>query len=125
MSDPRHALGLAAEATVAAWLSAAGWQIVERRVRAGAGGEVDLIALDPSRTLVAVEVRARRSDRTGAAATTVDQRRIRRIRATLLAYASTRATRHQGLRVDLVTVERLPGTTRAWRIRRIPRIGER
>lgn len=125
MSDPRHALGLAAEAAVAAWLSAAGWQVVERRVRAGAGGEVDLIALDPTRTLVAVEVRARRSNRTGAAAATVDRRRIHRLQATLVAYASTRATRHRGLRVDLVTAEPSPGPTHAWQLRRIPGIGER
>ena len=105
MGDPRHVLGHAAEEIVAGWLAAAGWQILDRRIRAGGGGEVDLIALDRGRTLVAVEVRARRSDRTGAAATTVDQRRIRRLEGTLVAYASTRELPHRGLRVDLVTVE--------------------
>lgn len=124
MSDPRHALGLAAEQAVAVWLAAAGWEIVERRVRVGAGGELDLVALDPFRTLVAVEVRARRSDRMGAPATTVDHRRIRRLRAALLAYASTRAGQHRGLRVDLVTAEPAPGPARSWQLRRIPGIGE-
>jgi Holliday junction resolvase-like predicted endonuclease len=125
MSDPRHTLGHAAEEAVAGWLTAAGWAILERRLRTGAGGEVDLIGLDPAGTLVAVEVRARRSDRTGAAATTVDHRRVRRLESTLVAYASSGTTRHRGLRVDLVTVEPSAGSERGWRLRRIPGIGER
>lgn len=123
MSDPRHALGRAAEEAVATWLATAGWTVLERRIRAGAGGEVDLVAVDPARTLVAVEVRARRSGRTGAAAMTVDRRRIRRLELTLVAYASSGGTRHRGLRVDLVTVEPATGPTRGWRLRRIPGIG--
>jgi Holliday junction resolvase-like predicted endonuclease len=125
MSNPRHTLGLAAEEAVAGWLAGAGWEILERRTRAGTGGEVDLLAIDPSRTLVAVEARARRSDRTGAAATTLDRRRIRRLEATLATYASTRAVRHRGLRVDLVTVEPSAVPEGGWRLRRIPGIGER
>jgi putative endonuclease len=125
MSDPRHVLGRAAEEVVAAWLSDAGWTILERRIRAGAGGEVDLLALDPARTLVAVEVRARRTDRTGAAAATVDHRRIRRLELTLVACAASGAARHRGLRVDLVTVEPATGPTPGWTLRRIPGIGSR
>lgn len=125
MSDPRHALGRDAEAAVAGWLTRAGWAILERRIRAGAGGEVDLIALDPGRVLVAVEVRARRSGRAGAAATTVDRRRVRRLEATLAAYASSGTTGHRGLRVDLVTVEPSIGSGGGWHLTRIPGIGER
>ena len=121
MSDPRHALGHAGEGAVAEWLTAAGWTILERRIRAGAGGEVDLLALDPVGTLVAVEVRARRTDRTGAAAATVDRRRIGRLELTLVAYASSGIVRHRGLRVDLVTVEPAAGSMPGrWRLRRIP-----
>jgi len=123
MSDPRHALGRDAEDTVAAWLTRANWVILERRVRAGAGGEVDLIALDPARTLVAVEVRARRTDRTGAAATSVDRRRIRRLQSTLVAYAAAGARPHRGLRVDLVTVEPDHGSGGQWRLTRLPGVG--
>lgn len=123
MSDPRHAFGRAAEATVAGWLTEAGWTILERRVRAGSGGEVDLIGLDTTGWLVAVEVRARRTDRSGAAATTVDHRKIRRLASTLVAYASAGHVPHAGLRVDLVSAEPVPGAVRAWRLRRIPGIG--
>ena len=125
MSDPRHRLGRTAEEAVADWLIRAGWTILERRLRAGAGGEVDLIALDRTGTLVALEVRARRTDRTGAAATTVDRRRIRRLELTLVAFASRRTVSHRGLRIDLVTVEPMPGGRRIWRLARIPRVGER
>jgi len=125
MSDPRHALGRAAEEAVAGWLTRAGWTILERRVRAGTGGEVDLVALDAGHVLVAVEVRARRTDRAGAAAFTIDRRRVGRLESTLVAYASSGTTPHRGLRVDLVTVEPCAGVRGGWTLRRIPGIGAR
>ena len=125
MADPRHALGLAAEDAVAAWLSGAGWTVLARRLRSRAGGEVDLIALDPTRCLVAVEVRARRTTRTGGAAWTVDDRRVRRLRATLASFAAGAAAGHRGLRVDLVTAEPHPSGPGRWRLQRLPNIGAR
>lgn len=122
MGDPRHQLGLAAEAAVAAWLTDAGWRIVERRARSPTGGEVDLVAIDPDQTLVAIEVRARRTRRTGAAAATVDTRRVGRLGRTLGAIASGGRHPHRALRVDLVTVE--PAEERGrWRLARVPGIG--
>ena len=122
MGDPRHTLGLAAEEAVAAWLSAAGWRVILRRARAAGGGEVDLVALDPSRTLVAVEVRARRTDRTGRAAMSVDSRRVARLGRTLAAVATTSDVGHRGLRIDLVSVEP-SGEPGRWRLTRMPGIG--
>jgi putative endonuclease len=122
MGDPRHLLGLAAEAAVAAWLTDAGWRVVERRTRSPTGGEVDLVAIDPDRTLVAIEVRARRTRRTGAAGATVDARRVARLGRTLGAIAASGRHPHRSLRVDLVTVE--PSAERGrWRLARIPGIG--
>lgn len=118
MGDPRHVLGLAAETAVAAWLTDAGWQVVERRARS-ASGEVDLLAIDPDAVLVAVEVRARRSARAGRAAESVDPRRVGRLRRTLASLAAV-APPHRGLRVDLVTVEPMRDAPGRWRIRRIP-----
>ena len=122
MGDPRHLLGKAAEAAVTRWLTDAGWQVVERRARSPAGGEVDLVALDPDRSLVAIEVRARRTARTGAAAATLDARHILRLRRTLAAIGSSGRHAHDGLRVDLVTVEPAD-TERRWRLVRVPGIG--
>ena len=122
MGDPRHLFGLAAEAAVAAWLTDAGWRIVERRARSSTGGEVDLVAIDPSRTLVAIEVRARRTRRTGEAAATVDARRVARLGRTLGAIAASDRHPHRALRVDLVSVEPAAEPGR-WRLARIPGIG--
>lgn len=122
MGDPRHQFGLAAERAVAAWLTDAGWSILERRARSPIGGEVDLVAIDPDGTLVAIEVRARRTRRTGAAAATVDARRAARLGRTLGAIAARDRHPHRALRVDLVTVE--PSEERGrWRLARVPGIG--
>lgn len=122
MGDPRHTLGLAAEEAVAAWLSAAGWRVILRRARSAGGGEVDLVALDPGRTLVAVEVRARRTARTGRAVMSIDRRRVARLGRTLAAVAATCGVGHGGLRIDLVSVEP-SGEPGRWRLTRMPGIG--
>jgi putative endonuclease len=119
MTNPRHALGLAAEAAVAAWLEATGWTLLARRVRSVHGGEVDILALDRDGVLVAVEVRARHSARTGAASLTLNRRRVTRLRHTLSACAAATRVPHHGLRVDLVSAEPLPAAPRRWRLRRV------
>ncbi|HEX2883085.1 MAG TPA: YraN family protein [Candidatus Limnocylindria bacterium] len=125
MGDPRHELGQRAEEVTDAWLTQHGWRVLARRLRSAGGGEVDLVALDPSGCLVAVEVRARSSARTGSAATSVDRRRVARLARTLAAFATSgTAPPHRGLRVDLVTAEPIPDDpTGGWRLRRLPGIG--
>lgn len=126
MGDPRHDLGLRAEQAAAAWLERCGWSILARRQRSPHGGEVDILALDPDGVLVALEVRARRSERTGRAGESVDARRVGRMRRTLAAFAAGRPTPHQGLRIDLVTVEPAhEALAGSWRVRRAPDIGAR
>lgn len=121
MGDPRHDLGLAAEEVVARWLAREGWTIRARRDRRPGGGEVDLLAVDPTGTLVAVEVRARRSPRAGSAAESVDAGRVGRIGRTLVTHARASGRVWPALRIDLVTVEPIPGGAR-WQLRRIPGI---
>lgn len=123
MADARHALGLAAEGAVAAWLTQGGWTLLARRIRTDAGGEIDLVACDPGGVLVAIEVRARRSARSGIGAETIDRRWVARLGRSLVAFAATTRTRHTGLRIDLVLLEPVPGTERRWSVRRIPDIG--
>jgi Holliday junction resolvase-like predicted endonuclease len=122
MGDPRHDFGLVAEAAVAAWLTDAGWRVLERRANSPTGGEVDLVALDPSRALVAIEVRARHSRRAGEAAVTVNARRVARLGRTLATIAANGRFGHSALRVDLVTVEPA-GQPGRWRLFRLPGIG--
>lgn len=121
MSDPRHALGREVEAAVAAWLTRAGWTVLARRARSSAGGEVDIVAVDTHQVLVAIEVRARRHDRAGSAADSIDRRRIARMRRTLAAIA-TSAPPHAGLRIDLVTAERMGRGDPRWLLRRMSAI---
>lgn len=121
MGDPRHDLGIAAERAVADWLMRSGWSVVRRRVRSSHGGEVDVIAVDPAGVLVAIEVRARRHDRAGAAIASVDRLRIGRLRRTL-AIVALEERAHAGLRIDLVTAVPVPGEPNHWRLRRVAAI---
>lgn len=83
---------------------------------------MDLIALDTGEVLVGIEVRARRSRRTGTPAASVNDRRVRRVARTLAAIAGRGDVPHRGLRIDLVTVE--PYSTEGrWRLRRVAGIG--
>lgn len=122
MGDARHQLGIAAEQAVATWLGTAGWLVLARRHRSRAGGEVDLIAIDPEHVLVAIEVRARSTDRTGTGSETIGARRAARLGRTLSEFAARTGTPHRGLRIDLVTAT--PAVrSRAWLLRRLPGIG--
>ena len=123
MGDPRHLLGLAAENAAARWLDACGWRVLARRCRSPDGGEVDLVALDPDGALVAIEVRARRTSRAGAAGLSVDGRRVARLRRTLAMIGAVSGTPHRALRVDLVTAEPVDSSAGAWRLVRIPGVG--
>lgn len=104
MSDPRHLLGHRAEEATADWLRGIGWTILARRWRRPEG-ELDLVCRDPDFVLVAVEVKLRRTPRTGDPVESVDRRRIRRLRHALASYAATeRVATPAGLRIDLVAV---------------------
>jgi putative endonuclease len=115
VTDPRHQLGLDAEALVAGWLVTAGWTILDRRWRPPGGGEVDLVCRDARNVLVGVEVRARQSRRAGTPTESIDHRKVARLRSSLSRYASA-ARWHTGLRIDLVTVE--PQADGRWRLTR-------
>jgi putative endonuclease len=104
-------LGAQAEDLVAARLRATDWLILGRNVRVGRA-EVDILAIDPGppATLVAVEVRWRRSRDYGLPEETVDRAKLARLRAAVLALRDAaplpgipvpRVT----VRVDIVAVE--------------------
>ena len=124
MGDPRHTLGIVAERAVGAWLEACGWRLLGRRVRVLGGVEVDIVALDPDGVLVGVEVRARRTGRTGIGTETITAERVRGAGRTVAAFAASTGVDHRGLRMDLVSVMPEPGRTAGrWRLRRVPNIG--
>jgi uncharacterized protein (TIGR00252 family) len=55
----RQSLGKAGEQYVANLLHHKGWQVIERNWHAGRYAEIDIIAYDPERTLVFIEVKTR------------------------------------------------------------------
>ena len=118
MGDPRHDFGRAAEAIVDRWLIDAGWRVLERRWRVREG-ELDLVCLDPADCLVGVEVRARRTARSGSPLESLRARHVARLRAALARYARDNAPPHRGIRIDLVSVT--PNAAGdAWRVQRLP-----
>ena len=120
MTDPRHDLGLRAEAAAAVWLHSRGWQILARRWRSG-HGELDLVCVDPGGILVGVEVKLRSTGRTGSAMEAIDRRRLARLRGSLAAYAAASRAAPAGLRIDLVSVTPVAET---WRIARLAAIDQ-
>ena len=77
--------------------------MLESRWRS-ASGEVDLICLDPRGVLVGVEVKLRRTSRTGHGAEALTARRVARLRGTLVDYARQRRCGTSALRIDLVSL---------------------
>jgi putative endonuclease len=114
VSDPRHQLGQRGEDLAASWLTSRGWSILARRWRSPAG-ELDLVALDPDRVLVAVEVKLRRGMRSGDPLESIDRKRLLRLRAALGQYAMTLGRpMGDGLRIDLIAVS--PAPNGQWRL---------
>jgi putative endonuclease len=111
---PRHTLGERAEQATATWLEAQGWTILARRWRCP-DGELDLVALDPDGVLIGIEVKVRRTGRTGSPIDSVDQRRLGRLRAALGSFASgVSRSGSNGLRLDLVAIR--PEGIGQWRL---------
>jgi putative endonuclease len=79
------------------------WRIADGTLR----GELDLVAVDPTRgTLVVCEVKTRRdADRFGGAVAALDHRQQRRLRALTAAFLREQGGRFPGVRLDLVAID--------------------
>jgi putative endonuclease len=108
MTEARRRTGRAAEDLVAARLTAAFWEIVERNPRTRFG-ELDIVALDGS-TLVFVEVKAGRQgsmfgpERPILAIGPGKQRRVRHLATAWMAERRGRLPRYAEIRFDAVGV---------------------
>ena len=78
MSDQRRALGAAGEAAVAAWYTAAGYEVLDRNWRCREG-ELDLV-VRRDQVIVFCEVKTRRNDAFGAPVEAVTAQKQRRLR---------------------------------------------
>lgn len=91
-------------------LEAEGWLVVERNLRLGRRGELDIIALDGD-TLVFVEVKTRRSFVTGVPQAAVTPDKLARLRRLVGTYLMERSTPHRDVRIDVIAVHvHLDGT---------------
>lgn len=95
----RAALGRAGEDRAAAWYEAAGFEVLERNWRSRLG-EIDLVCRK-GRLLVFCEVKARSSDRFGAAVEAVDDRKRRRLRRLGALYLATCGDPRLDVRFDV------------------------
>lgn len=107
MTATRQRLGKAAEDLVAARLSAAGWEVLERNARSRQG-ELDIVALD-GRALIFVEVKAGRAGSTYGPERpilSVDFRKQQRIRRLATAWMGKRRDllRYDEIRFDAIGV---------------------
>lgn len=106
----KDAVGRRGEDLAAAYLGDIGWHVLERNWRPGRGlrGELDIVALEARDTgpgtLVVVEVKTRSSLRLGPPSAGIDARKLARLRALAVAWTTTRELRHQGLRIDVISI---------------------
>ncbi|MDI9587521.1 MAG: YraN family protein [Acidobacteriota bacterium] len=99
----KHRLGQIGEELATAFLQDQGWQIIDRNYRRK-GAEIDIVARDPKRGVVFVEVKTRKSDSAGSAWESITERKMDRIRrgaATWLVESGS----YQSVYIDAVVVE--------------------
>ena len=102
MTDARRAFGQAGEDRAAAWYRARGYEVLARNWRCR-DGELDLV-VGRGRTLVFVEVKARRTDRFGTPAEAVTPAKQRRLRTLARRYLDAADLRPKSLRFDVVSI---------------------
>lgn len=90
--------GRQGEMRAALWLRAKGWQVLDRRVRTGAG-EIDLVVKRGGVVaFVEVKWRRRRADLDHA----IDEHRLSRVAAASEAVAHLYATKGEDIRIDVI-----------------------
>lgn len=102
MTDARRALGREGEDRAAAWYRGRGYTVLHRNWRCREG-ELDLV-VRRGRTLVFVEVKARRTDRFGIPAEAITPVKQRRLRALARRYLEATDERPRSLRFDVVSI---------------------
>lgn len=111
-SSATNSLGGLGEAIAARHLESAGLRIIERNARTRSG-ELDLVAIDPAdhvSTVVFVEVKTRRSQRSGTPEESVTRAKMDRLGRGALAFlASHPKLQDQPCRFDVVAIEAPPG----------------
>lgn len=101
-------IGQLGEDMAAKFLRAKGWMIKARNWHArqfGIAGELDLICVDPQRTLVAVEVKTRSNQSCGGTKYAISALKIAKIRALLAVWIANEEEKYASVRVDAILVQ--------------------
>lgn len=98
----KDAVGRYGETVVARSLECDGWEVLARNWRT-AHGELDLVARDGN-TVVAVEVKTRRSTTHGSPLEAVTPAKVARLRSLLAAWLAEQAQSFPHMRIDVVGV---------------------
>lgn len=104
MPSARQRFGTAAEDQAAEFLVEHGYTILDRHVTSRFG-EIDIVAEDKE-ILVAVEVKARRSQTYGSAIESVTEYKIEKIAAALHEYLEEHGWQNRQFRIDVITIDR-------------------
>jgi putative endonuclease len=102
MSRSSNDFGRSAELLAADWLKQKGYCILEQNLRIGRG-ELDLIVQN-RRTLVFVEVKARRTGKFGGTLYAIDARKQRQLTKLALTYLARRGLSNISCRFDVILV---------------------
>jgi len=103
MTIQRRLLGRQGEDAAALYLEKNGYRILCRNYRCQSG-EIDLVALDNSDTLVFVEVRSRTGDRYGTAQESVTSRKQIKLRKLAWQYLKATGKTGCGCRFDVIAI---------------------
>lgn len=102
MPSGRQLFGGQAERRAADFLLSRGWQILGRHVTSRYG-EIDILARD-GETVVAVEVKARRTRQFGTGAEAVTPAKLERLAATLHVYLDAHGLSQAPIRIDVISI---------------------
>ncbi|MCL1923524.1 MAG: YraN family protein [Propionibacteriaceae bacterium] len=110
--DQRKTLGNTGEEFAANYLLQLGWTILERNWRCSRVGEIDIIAVEPSKrqgTLVFCEVKAKSGHGYGDPLEAITREKLQRLHRLACMWMATHPMGYDRVRIDAIGVSAIPG----------------
>ncbi|MCL2482513.1 MAG: YraN family protein [Propionibacteriaceae bacterium] len=110
--DERVSVGKMGEDLAVSYLERLGWRIVDRNWRFSRVGEIDIVAVEPSRgrgTLVFCEVKAKSGTGFGEPLEAITQAKLRRLHRLACLWMTNHDTGYDRVRIDAIGVLAPPG----------------
>jgi len=110
--EERKSIGKKGEDLAATYLETMGWRVVDRNWRYKRVGEIDIVAVEPSReggTLVFCEVKAKTGTGYGEPLESITRAKLMRLYRLASAWMSTHQMRYPKVRIDAIGVLAPPG----------------